>query len=372
MSLPRFWWLDPTDFALAKGKLKSVREKQVPDWEWVSWRENEYQSSEEAEVALSGELGMSSMFSPGKVVVCWGLPSFHSRLADQVNRIPDNTMLVIVSRPVKNYRLYTKAKAFGKKNDGAVLLEDAQNLSAEEVLDFIGGRAKRLGLRISRDNARRLADLVGGNTDRLTNELRKLKYYCEDGVIEQWAIEQACFFEGEASALMLSKALLSKDEEIAHEIVSRVLLKEHPLQLMGLLTSWAAALLVAVSRRCDYNAIKERASRVQTLTPSGASWNKAPMWPKIGRLYHVCNEFSSSKLPPEWPLRLMSELMRLQLAARLLPKDQIEKEFHGFIARMMEQADGVDSLLAPPLPMTKWPKERLVRAISKKRNILED
>lgn len=341
----RFWWLDPSDFAGARNKLDAVRENQLFDWDWLTWREDEFPNEKEAYGSLVREVGMAPMFSPGKVVCCWGLPSFHSKLSDEIEKIPEGVLLIIVARPAKNYRLYSRAKAYGEKNKGTVELDSAFTLTKEKCVDFTVSRAKSLGLRIVDGHARILADLVGIEPNRITNELKKLKHFCEDGIVTPYAIEQVFYGDGEANAFGISKAILARKEEVAHELISRSLAKEPAIKLLGLLVSWSRILLVAVSRNGDYNAMKGPASEIQALSLSGEKWKKVPMWPNIGRLYHACREFAESKFCKEWPYLLAIEVMRLQIIARVMSRrpDLVEKEFHGFVTRVIDQADKVTS-----------------------------
>lgn len=374
----RFWWLDPSDFAGARSKLDAVRSNQLSDWDWITWREDELPDEKEAYASLVREICMAPMFSPGKVVCCWGLPSFHSKLSDEIGNIPEQVLLIIVARPNKTFRLYSRAKSYGEKNKGTVELDSAFTLTKDKCAEFTVGRAKSLGLRIAEGHAKILADLVGIDPNLITNELRKLKHFCEDGIVTPYAIEQVFYGEGEPNSLGISKAILSRKEEVAHELVSRSLAQEPAIGLLGLMMSWSRTLLVAVSRNGNYNAMKETASEIQALTKAGenkageSKWKKGPMWPNIGRLYFACKEFAESKFCKEWPYLLAIEIMRLQIIARVFSRkpDLVEKEFHGFVTRVIEQADEV-KFKPPPWANTKAHRGGPTMK-SKKRVIMED
>jgi DNA polymerase III delta subunit len=337
----RFWWLDSTDHALARQKLDSVRAKQLSEWEWIKWDEDDYADAKEAHDSLVREIGMPPMFAPGKVVYVWGLPSFHSKLAEEIPSIPDRILFIVIARPVKSYRLYARAKELAESKPDAVLLDEAFTLTKEKVGEFTIARAETLGLKITEAHARMLADLVGTNPNSITKELEKLKFFCEDGIVTQFAIEQTYYGEGESNSLLISKALLGKKEEMAHELIARALAQEAPMKLLGLLTSWSRTLLAATSG--EYNYVKETAATIQSIKKTGGVWKTAPMWPNPGRIYHTYKEFQESGFCKEWPLLLSKELMRLQMSVFLLSRkpDMIQKEFHGFVTRVIEQANEV-------------------------------
>jgi hypothetical protein len=108
------------------------------------------------------------------------------------------------------------------------------------------------------------------------------------------------------------------------------------------------------------------------LAKQGEKWKKKPMWPNIGRLYHVFREFRESKFSKEWPYLLAIELMRLQIVVRVFSRraDIIEKEFHGFVTRIIEQADKVE--FDPPQWANTKPDRGGPTEKTKRRDITED
>jgi DNA polymerase III delta subunit len=343
MALRRFWWLDPTDLALAKARLKKIRETQAADWDWITWHEDDHPGEEEAFLSLASEIGIPPMFGPGKVVCCWDLPSFHSKLAGELEKIPDRIMLILVSRPQKNLRLYKKAEAIKKATPEAVELDEAFALSKDNAPEFVIQRAKRLGLDITRGHAKVLLDFVGLDAAQLTTELKKIRNFSDERVVTPWIIEQTCYGDGDATSIEFSKAVMARRQDVAHEYMRRILAKDHPLQICAYLASWARTLLVVNSRDGDYNASKAEIAGVKTLSKDKSKL--IPMWPNPGRLYYASKELAKGGFHPEWPMLLLSEAWRIQMIVRKnsTNKDLIEKEFHGFVFRVMAQQDEVTS-----------------------------
>ena len=93
----KFWWVDTTDLTLANAKVEAVKTKQLSDWHWISWDEQDFPTPQEAELSLLREVGIPSIFSDGKVVCCQGLPSFHQKVSKILDEIPEGILLIVMA-----------------------------------------------------------------------------------------------------------------------------------------------------------------------------------------------------------------------------------------------------------------------------------
>jgi hypothetical protein len=107
--------------------------------------------------------------------------------------------------------------------------------------------------------------------------------------------------------------------------------------------------MVVAGANCYYNDVKDELGDV--LAPGKDGGPPAQMWPKTGRLYHAARELQSSKCHLAWPFLLTMETWRLQMVSRTQSRNAplVEKEFHGFVSRVIARRISVGDLRPPPM-----------------------
>jgi hypothetical protein len=373
----RFWWLDSKDFALAIRLVNSVREKQLSDWDWVSWREEYFaaEDKKEAFLSLAREISLPPMFAPGKVVYCHGLPTFHAKLAGELKSIPEGVLFILLARIDRTLTLYTRAEALRaeapEEKDSKVKFDWAFDLTKETSTEYVKKRATAMGLRIDEACCKSLVDFSGLSHDKITNELRKLKYYCEDGVVSRDAIAQVNFESGAANLQDLTRYVFARNDVAAHELIERVLSREPVLRVLGLLVRWARVFMIGRSCGCDLDPVREDVAALRALKPKkkgkapedgepgeedeeeakpgpeeakpeeeakardGEKPETVPMFPKPQGLCFSFKDLREAQCQEGWPYLVASKVMDLQIFVRkhgtLGEKGLVAKEFHRFL-----------------------------------------
>jgi len=365
----KFWWLDTSDLALARAKLGKVKADQLSTWNWISWDESDFTSPEEAELSLLREIGIPSMFSEGKVVCCQGLPSFHQKIAKGLEEIPDGILLVIMAPILKTTSLYTKAKKDEKK---FCLDESKDIIKPKERTDFIAQRATQLGIRMDGECCFSLAQLCGPNHDMLTNEMKKLRACSEDGRVTKEDIDQICSAEGEAILYDLTGRIAFNEHGLAHELLRRLLLTTDAHAIIGFLCSWARVLCVTWSCGCDFERCRIASAGVSKLERAGeGKKRRVALFSNDNRFYHSIRELTEGNHYAHWPLVVMAECHRLELASRLMDKEDLSKEMHRFLERVMGE-DEPTSLRPLPIPAFRPERKREDRRLSKEYEVLNE
>jgi hypothetical protein len=366
----RFWWLDTSDLALARAKLDKVKADQLSGWSLISWDESDFPSPEEAELSLLREIGIPSMFSEGKVICCQGLPSFHQKIAKGLDQIPEGILLVIMSQILKTTSLYLNAKKDAKK----FCLDEAKDITKpKERIEFVAQRAAQVGIRIDEECCYALAQLCGSSHDMLTNEMKKLRACSEDGRVTREDIDEICSAEGEAVLYDLTAKIAFNDPGPAHELLRRLLLTTDPHAIIGFLCSWARALCVSWSCGCDFERCKLAMAGVSKLEKVGeGKKRRVALFSNENRFYHSIRELTEGNHYAHWPLVVMAECHRLELASRLMrDKENLSKEMHRFLERVMGE-DEPTTLRTLPIPSFGPARKREERKLSKEYEVLNE
>jgi DNA polymerase III delta subunit len=230
---PKFVWLDPTDSLSCRKKFDAIRDK-LSSWRFFRWEETEFSDADEAFAVLIGHIHTPPIFEDGKIVYSYGLPSRHSDLSDELERIPDNTMFVLMSRPDSRTILYKKASQL----PFAKIEEPLQLKDRDHALEWLMGRCESLGIDMDRTAAMGLIDFIGINPNMLIMEAKKLSHLAK-GRIYPWAVEQACSGTGDARTTELMTCLVEGKTEKAHELLDRILaLGEPPIKILAFMASW--------------------------------------------------------------------------------------------------------------------------------------
>lgn len=244
----RFVWIDDSDIYSAKAKLKAVREKQIPDWKWVRWVEDDYDSAEDAYQGLVAEIGVPSMFNVGKAVYFYGLPKAHARLAEHLTQIPDGIVVVMVARLNKTLSLYKSTLEL--KDKRGIIIELPEFASSDGPYSrehhWVVNRSAALGRSIDNLAAAELLKIFGFVPNILHQEIKKLSSLAKDGVISLWMVEQACQGSCAVDTRDLGEAMLNGDVVRAHALMSRLLARNEPPHLfLGWLHRWSLDLCLA-------------------------------------------------------------------------------------------------------------------------------
>jgi hypothetical protein len=364
----KFWWLDTTDLTLARAKLEIVKGKQLKDWDWISWDEQDFSSPQEAELSLLREIGIPSMFSDGKAICCQGLPSFHQKVAKALPEIPDGILLIVMSSILKTTTLYLTAK----KDEERYKVDEVEDISTPKTrVAFVAQRAEKIGIRLDEQCCRMLAEMCGNSHDMISNELKKLRDYSEDGTISVSDIDAACVGEGEAAMFDLSGKIVAGNKAQAHESLRRILLTFDPHALVSYLCGWARTMCLVSGCKYDVERSKLAATKLYKLEKvDDRRARRVQMYANTGRFFHACREMEESSYPPHWPLIVMAECSRLEFATRFIQdKDAFGRETHRFIDRIMDE-EGAGTLRTLPLPTVV--SEREDRRMTKKYEVINE
>lgn len=347
----RLWLLDNGDFEEARRKLDYVKSTLLADFEWITWDETNYKNPKEAFAELVEHLGTPSMFSPGKVVICYGLPRCQADIAESLPEIADQIMLVVVGKPDARSALYKAAKKMGSaaKVDDALVLKDRKAAVA-----WAREKAGKLGIEIDDRCLSMLVDFVGTNPSSLSLEMKKLGHLSRDGRVHPWVVEQGCSGTGAAAMTELTDRIGARDFPMAHEFLDRLLAKgEAPLAIAGFLAGWCRRMALAdscsgsnselgegLSEIVKYQRPKKAArdSRVPALREklSRAKGKKAaekiraeiekerdrlkghavPMFPKSGALFHAVKRYNAMGGRRFWAYSALRRMGNLQLDLR--------------------------------------------------------
>jgi hypothetical protein len=341
------WWIDNTDPISVRIKLATVREGQFSDFEWINFNEDAYESPKHAFAALIGCIGTSPMLAPGRAVLCHGIPlatvaaelrsNLHHKLAGEIELIHDNVVFIIVAKPDEGGILY---KAFEKMaKDGRGEADKELKLSKSNVIGFIEGHCRRLGVTIDRPSCEMLADLTNLNAASICNELHKLKHLATDKQISPRLVEMGCSSnDATATVISLSNLIIGKRADAAHETLQRMLDRgENVMGICGYLQGWLTRLALAESCDCDVDKLKIKIGYAKKWKPADAEderrkmeraftecWGyhvryvgeSVPFFPSQGALTYACNELVSAKRSALWAHNALRRLFQMQVDLR--------------------------------------------------------
>jgi DNA polymerase III delta subunit len=102
-----------------------------------------------------------------------------------------------------------------------------------------------------------LVDFVGTNPAKLISELNKVKHMA-DGKVFPWAVEQACYTDGDEEITEVVNLLTKGDHDGAHEYVDRIMSKNESFdRICGFLSSWLRRMAIAEAGSGDYKSVKD-------------------------------------------------------------------------------------------------------------------
>ena len=178
---------------------------------------------------------------------------------DVIARFPSDAALVLVApEPMKTSRSRSRrAKAAPADSDGALLdaVEDAggkveryDRLLPGEVAAWIGARAKLIGVSLRPDALNALTTGIGPDTDRIENELAKLKAWAHGEPVTGPDVQELVSGAIESQVFDLTTAVVRRDVRAAAGLLERLLAAGNaPQQLLGLLL-WQFRVLLFASR----------------------------------------------------------------------------------------------------------------------------
>lgn len=356
LMVPRLVWIDDSDPELCGNRLGELRNR-LSSWEFVRWDDSFYEDKDEAYVDLATMLGTKSMFSDGKVVYCFGIPSCQAKIAKQVETLAESVLFLIVGGIDKRTVLYKTASSMpAAEVDEPLVLKDK-----EAALVWLKRRAKELGITLEETAAKPLVDFVGPRPARLLSELKKLSHL-GDGKVFPWMVDKACYVDGDEEITLVMGMLVNGDVESAHEFLDRMLAKNEPIErVFGFLQSWLRKMMIAESCKGDYQSIKgvlpslmkyqkpenkddsvvrklekELALTYHKDTKAISALNEklekerektkgkaVPMFPKPGAMYYACEDFAKANrfrkeqsLSRHWATGMMESLGKAQELVR--------------------------------------------------------
>ena len=176
-------------------------------------------------------VGAVSLFSDRRVIILHQFEAIPLReqkpLEGPLGNIPEDTLVVIITRPRENDRDKRKPPVSAP----ILKLADAQTCAAprraEEMLPWITEEFRACGKRILPSTANLLLSTVGPDYDRLHNEIQKLILFAGDEteISETYVRECACPAE-ENTVFELTDAIGARDVPKALGFVSTLLPKE--------------------------------------------------------------------------------------------------------------------------------------------------
>jgi DNA polymerase III delta subunit len=357
--MKKTWWLDDTDTFLAQEKLKSVRTNQLSEWDWVRFDESAYSTPEDALCELLNDLCAPPMFSKGKVVYCFGIPfmkkrddkkteSAHEKIAEQLPRMPEGVVFIIVARP-RSCTLYKAFKEMVKSGEGSA--DEAFELTRENAVEWIEKKAQYLKMTIDRPAATTLADITDFNAPRICCELLKLKHTV-DGHITTKAVELTCDGPGFVDIWKLGDLILFKKADEAHSLIQRMMDRgEPPIKICGLLHDWLLKLCIADSCDGDNEKVKElvgcmykwqkesddEEGGIERVRSDDWGWFLRPKGKKVAFMantnatYYACKNLKAANVSPrKWTYDAYKKLGHLQRRLRDSDSDK-EKLMHVFV-----------------------------------------
>lgn len=238
--MTRFWWTDASDVFLAERRLGQVKANQCEGWDVVKWDEGFFEDKKEAFPALVAEIGMPSIFSPGKIILLYGVPDCHALLADELKNIPPCVLLVMVAKLDRTLRLYSMAKEMESAK-----VDDILSLTNGNATHWLQDRAQALGVFIDESACGVLVDCVGLDANLLTSELRKLSFATETGTISPWLVQQVVYGSGEVNVFEMIRLIAKGDVDGAHAKMRMLVSSGGAESVTGLLMDWARKLAIA-------------------------------------------------------------------------------------------------------------------------------
>jgi DNA polymerase-3 subunit delta len=182
---------------------------------------------------LNGLLTNASLFSRKSLVIIKNVDDnkeLAERLPDILDRLPDDTDLILVSsKPDKRTRWYKSAAKQAR-------VETYGELSDNELARWAVARAQELGSELTTADARILVSRVGLNQTRIDSELQKLAIY--DKNISKASIEFLVDKTLEESVFDLIDAVVKGRTKRAHKMYDELLLTDiDAYKFIGLI-SW--------------------------------------------------------------------------------------------------------------------------------------
>lgn len=345
MAVPVFWWLDDSDAAAARGKLAAVRQNQFSEWEWIRFVDDAYQNADEAMKSLITSLGTGSMFSGGKVIYCYGVPfeecyrlkpkeisAYHAKIADEIGKIPEGVIFIIISKLTKTSTIYKKAAIMETAKRAKITASD--EISKENAIAWIQERAAVYDLSISKDACMMLADLTALNRTRICNEIDKLRHVAVGNKITEAMIEQYATGDGEADVRQMCLSITGGHGDAAHEYLQRLLDRgEPPLKICGYLMDWARKMSIAMSSGLNYDSVRSMLPNIKKFDK--ASGKTVPMFANPGTIFHACNELQGAGKQPNWVYqRVLLNLGELQLRLRERRCDEV-RLMHEYVQNLV-------------------------------------
>jgi len=237
------WWLDSSDPFETSRMLNAAKDKHR-SWDWIRVEESGFDSAKEAQQYFLREIQMRPMFSDGKAVYCFGLPSFHAEIAKAIPDIPSRVLMVVVAKPDRTTSLWKKIKEMGSEDSKVTEFEE---LTKANSVKWIKERAQTIGLQMEDVPCMALADMVGFDKGRLHGELLKLLACSPDSPPSVDMVQSLAHGTGMIVPFEMNKAILAKDGERATECLERLLSKENPEQICGLIRDFFTRMALAAS-----------------------------------------------------------------------------------------------------------------------------
>lgn len=352
----KIYWIDDTDLWLAQKKYAAARAK-YSECDWVRFKDDGYDNLESAYKDLVATLFTMPMFTPGKVVYCWGVPlkkaagEYHQLLAKQFEKIATNVCFMIIAQPDLRSSIYKAAKAHGKA-------DDPFELNKLNAVGWITEQAATLKLKIDKQSCQMLADLTDFHPAKIQNELTKLMHLASDGQISPRLVAMAGYGEGRSDVKELGTFILNNDGENAHEFLQRLLDRgEPPLKICGYLQDWITRLGAAHAAGCNFEAIRADVAELKKWDPSDKKdkhgnavyetvnddkWGHycrrdgtaASMFGNPNSLWYACKELGGATKPPDWAYDGILKMFRLQNALRGEDVDEA-KAMHEFVSGLI-------------------------------------
>jgi DNA polymerase-3 subunit delta len=157
------------------------------------------------------DLGATSMFGGGRVVIVRGVQDLGDELRDALlsylDRPLDDVILVLVhSGGVKNRKLADAMKAAGARVTAATKITKPRDRH-----DFVVAEVRRLGGRISDGAVRALLDAVGGDLRELAAVCDQLVADTDGGMLDEAAVARFHRGRAEASGFAVADAIIGGD-----------------------------------------------------------------------------------------------------------------------------------------------------------------
>ena len=351
----KFYWMDDADQFSVKAKLESGRKKYA-DYDWVRFRDDVYDSTEDAFKSLASMLTSVSFFTPGKIIYCYGIPfkknagEYHQRLSKEIRRAANKVCFIIISKPDRVSSLYKTAKEIGK-------VEEPFELNKTNAVDWITVQANHLGLKIEKHACMMLADITDFNPGRIQNELLKLEPLAIDGIIPIRIVEEACTGNGTTDVKELAQFILKNEGRSVHEYLQRLLDRGEPaIKICGYLEDWLTRLAIARAGSCNFEMIRNDVTELKEWKSNNEKdsngnsryeivederWGKyarrtgetVSMYSNPKSLWYSCQELSSANRNEDWAYESLYKMGQLQEALR--GRGDEVRLMHRFVSSLM-------------------------------------